>query len=515
MRAILYNLKVKHFSTKKNRIILLISGIGGLVFYFKSRLYIDPDLGWHLRTGEYILKFGFPHNDPFSYTLSDFLFIPHSWLSEVIYWKLYTAFDSLSILGQPGLELIHTLSAISAALTVYITLKIVSTTDISQKIPASLHVLFLLIPSMLLVGHLLPYVGTRPQTFSWLMFIFLFAILASNRLWQKYKYVVPIIFVIWAQLHGGFAIGIGILCLKIAVETLKNKGTKIPSGNAPRRKNLIVLLLSVCITLINPFGPNLWREVVSTLISPSVRLGINEWTPIILSFDPRLFIVMILSLVYFIRYRKLFSPFVSWSYIFLTFSMLSASKLFPFWLIVAVIVVGKGQQYMLKQLVSTLKPSWVPTSMRRLILLNWGIAAAVGVNIAILAVATAKTYSQLAEEVYYPRNCVIYLKGKQKDNTHNQNIFAPFGWGGYLLWKLPEKKVFIDGRMPYWDNVLKNYHEIITLQQPFQDVAKTYNITTVLVQKNKTKFEEFAASLEQSGWKRTYEDDVCYILTGP
>jgi DNA-directed RNA polymerase subunit RPC12/RpoP len=78
--------------------------------------------------------------------------------------------------------------------------------------------------------------------------------------------------------------------------------------------------------------------------------------------------------------------------------------------------------------------------------------------------ATINTYKTLREDVYYPKKAVVYLK----NNLPQGNIFAPFGWGGYLVWHLPEKKVFISGQMPHWGNLLDEYSKIVSLQSPFE-----------------------------------------------
>jgi len=52
---------------------------------------IDPDLWWHLKTGERILGHGVPKVDPFSYSMSGNLWVAHEWLSEVILFLIFKA----------------------------------------------------------------------------------------------------------------------------------------------------------------------------------------------------------------------------------------------------------------------------------------------------------------------------------------------------------------------------------------------------------------------------------------
>ena len=65
--------------------IIVLTYIG----YRKIALFLDPDFGWHMRNGQYILEHGIPRLDPFSYTMSSFHVIVHEWLSEVFLVLLY------------------------------------------------------------------------------------------------------------------------------------------------------------------------------------------------------------------------------------------------------------------------------------------------------------------------------------------------------------------------------------------------------------------------------------------
>lgn len=50
---------------------------------------LDPDFGWHVKMGEYIEKYGIPVKDPFTYTMPNFDFVDHEWLTNVLMWEGY------------------------------------------------------------------------------------------------------------------------------------------------------------------------------------------------------------------------------------------------------------------------------------------------------------------------------------------------------------------------------------------------------------------------------------------
>ena len=145
----------------------------------------------------------------------------------------------------------------------------------------------------------------------------------------------------------------------------------------------------------------------------------------------------------------------------------------------------------------------------------------------------------LTEDKYYPSRAVVYLQIEMPKG----NIFSEYGWGGYLNWKLPQKRVFIDGRMPSWkweanipgeeNYVMKVYTGILRGDTDFRPVFEKYNIDTVLWPRSKRKsffntLEEgltnllrefglapkeydFIEELKKDGWEKTYEDSVATV----
>jgi hypothetical protein len=55
-----------------------------------ARNAVDPDLRWHLRTGQWIVETGHvPHSDPFSFIRPGHAWLSHEWLSEVLFYELW------------------------------------------------------------------------------------------------------------------------------------------------------------------------------------------------------------------------------------------------------------------------------------------------------------------------------------------------------------------------------------------------------------------------------------------
>ena len=70
------------------------------IFAMAVRETVDPDMWWHLRTGEAILGSGIPRHDIFSFTVPNHQWITHEWLSQVFMWGVYR------LAGLPGLIIV-------------------------------------------------------------------------------------------------------------------------------------------------------------------------------------------------------------------------------------------------------------------------------------------------------------------------------------------------------------------------------------------------------------------------
>src|SRR3989344_9531753 len=77
----------------------------------------------------------------------------------------------------------------------------------------------------------------------------------------------------------------------------------------------------------------------------------------------------------------------------------------------------------------------------------------------------------------------------------SENIFNEYGWGGYLIWKIPERKYFIDGRMPSWRQngqfVFGDYIKITKAEIGFDKILEKYDIKYAILQGSvKSRYEE-------------------------
>src|SRR5438093_9600180 len=89
----------------------------------------DPDLWWHMRTGQWVIENGaVPHTDPFSFTMTGTHWVAHEWLADIGLYELYRlgGFGALTlattfIVGLTFL-IVYKLSSLRSHLAIFTTI---------------------------------------------------------------------------------------------------------------------------------------------------------------------------------------------------------------------------------------------------------------------------------------------------------------------------------------------------------------------------------------------------------
>src|SRR5262249_7647778 len=142
------------------------------------------------------------------------------------------------------------------------------------------------------------------------------------------------------------------------------------------------------------------------------------------------------SVFLIIRYWKKYTCTELVLYFFLLFEAFSSQRNIPIWIIPSFSLTIRGIGSLYKEAAK------YPHGARR-----FGIA-----YVTFCIIAACLFLPQLGEFFYgafsatgnqdsYPTAAVAYLHS----HTPQENIFSTYDWGGYLIWQLPQKKVFIDG----------------------------------------------------------------------
>jgi hypothetical protein len=214
----------------------LLAGLWAYVhsLYQGNDLLLDGDTYWHIATGQWILRHGaIPATDPFSHTMPGAAWTAHEWLSEVI----------LAAAHQVGgWNLVAAVAAVAFAATIALL-----TRALLKWLEPIYSLLFASLAVAMTAGHLLarPHILAMPLMMIWTIEL----VRASEARRSPGLWLLPVM-TLWANLHGGFTLGIALACA-IAVEAVLNSQQRATTA----RSWGVFLALTVISALVTPHGP--------------------------------------------------------------------------------------------------------------------------------------------------------------------------------------------------------------------------------------------------------------------
>ncbi len=222
----------------------------------------DPDLWWHLRLGRWILdNHQVPHHELFTFTAQGNGMTAHEWGSEV----LFTLLDRAG--GVLLIALLMALVAWSGLVALALRAR-----------DRGAGVVVTAVALLLGARAAQPVLGTRPQVITvalvcWTLLVYERHLVRGGRL----LWVVPPVALLWANLHGGVTLALGVLLLFTVLEALRRL-LRAPGAASWRRIAELggATALAVLLGCVNPNGPGLYSYV--SLTSRTERLKpITEW----------------------------------------------------------------------------------------------------------------------------------------------------------------------------------------------------------------------------------------------
>ena len=238
--------------------------IAGTLTFFFARTTADPDLWGHLRFGLDTVTTGhIVRPDTYSYVTVDQTWVNHEWLAETITALAYT------LAGASGLIALKILLLLLVAAVVYAHLR--------HSGLAAGGTALLLVP---LFAMLLPWTQSlRPQLFSYLGFAVILSILIrAERSSTRWLWWAPLVFGIWANLHGGFLAGLAFVLLWAGLHVVFSWQRMTRRWQTLRFGAIgPALVATLLATLMNPYGINLLIFLRTAFTS---RAEIAEWHPL-------------------------------------------------------------------------------------------------------------------------------------------------------------------------------------------------------------------------------------------
>ena len=212
----------------------------------------------HLVTGRFILDHGIPHHDSYSFTAPGTKFIAQSWLAELLYGILDRAF------GPFGIRMLGALTG--AAITVL---------AFRLALRLSRERMRAALVSIAALSGLYVLWSERPLLLGLLFFMILLWIVEvpDCRVGRHPFVSMPVVFWLWANVHGTFALGFGYLVVYLAGRWLD--GARPWEGR--EQKLLVGGAIAFAATFVNPYGPALVLFPIHLLQRGDILRHIIEW----------------------------------------------------------------------------------------------------------------------------------------------------------------------------------------------------------------------------------------------
>ncbi len=386
----------------------------------------DPDLWGHVRFGgDIVAGHAVSRTDPYSFT-SDRPWVNHEWLAEVL------MFGAYRLGGSFGLVALKLTLDVALVLLVLFHLK----PDLPAAIDRDRFV------ALLVLGIMPRALTVRPQLFSLLLFgVLLSVLLRADRGQRRALFLVPAVMMVWANLHGGWLVGMATFAVWVGVRLIR------PGPRSPDRAVLVVVGLgAAAATLINPYGIGLWSFLQATAGMP--RPDIGEWTPMyrLPAAQMLLFMPVLATAIYVVvrRWRTVDRAYLG-VVVMLGVATLLVSRLDAFFAIAVVMLLGREVVRRTAVVATALGVTGErrgPTGLPRFAVLAFAI---VGLVVMPAWVAAHRDMFQVGLQASFlpePAAARFVLL-----NRLHGRMITWFDWGEYAIWHFgPRLKVSLDGR---------------------------------------------------------------------
>lgn len=386
----------------------------------------DPDIWWHLRTGEWMLQHhAVPRVDPFSWSMAGKPWQAYSWLFELIVVKLFQRFGLVGTLGY------------SAGMVLAIT---VALRHLVKRLQSDFSIIILLtFATCFSLGHLFT---PRPWLFTILLFILELDVLMQARRTGRLRELVwlPLIFALWANVHIEFIDGLLVLGLAF-VESVVARWW--PTGTDTRIRPTWLggaLVASVLATLANPYGWQLYGVVYDytfRLASQTGALNMVSELQAVPFRDLSDFLLLMLAMgsAAALAWHRRFALFETALLIFA--AVLSFRSQRDIWVMAVV-----SAAILASRVVSSEKAAIrIPKFATALAAIAAAIAVPVGIR--VMRVNNLKLETKAAEHL--PVHAVEAIRAK----GYAGPLYDDYNWGGYLIWAL-RMPVNMDGRASFY-----------------------------------------------------------------
>ena len=466
-----------------------------LLVFQDPLLNSDGDLPRHLRHGEWMLE---QHHlvraDAFSYTMAGRPFVGFEYGSQLVYALAHRA---------GGLAAVTALAALLIASAYALLARFLLRRRVEPLLACGLTGAAVSIG----MGHWL----ARPHLFTLVAVPLLLELLWPVGRWRWWPFVV--LFAIWANVHGGFAYGLGVISLFLGGAVIEARHQ--PGGlirNVWVRRHAAAFALSAAASLLNPWGAGVYRHIVAMfrdhyIIDHTAEFASPDFH------DPasKIFLLVIVGvMVAGLLSRRRPAAVIVLSVAAGVWLALVSQRNAPLFGFTALPLLGIH-----------LDPEWRQFRFVRHVGAGMEKGAAGAATAPWVCLAAALVIAlglrhgrlggrQLLADSFSADRTPTKAVAAARAAGLSGHMFSEFGWGGYLQYAWPEQKVFIDGGTDFYGGRLMRDYGIIRDARPgWQDLIRQWDIAGVIVPPEAPIASELA---RDHGWRYWYCDATAVVL---
>ena len=292
--------------------------------------------------------------------------------------------------------------------------------------------------------------------------------------------VLPPLFLVWTNLNGEYLLGLAVVAIFAAEAVLSNGRRGVPLA--------LTAIACVAVTFLNPAPLEQAGAALEEFLNPP-RFLTEFRPPDVVTPAGALFAGFVLLVIgtALLRGGSLLEAMLLAPLLYLAFT---AQRQMVFFCFAATAFLGAR--------LTTLVPPWRPYELPAPARLPVGLALVVAALASVLAAPAHP------DDRAYPAAALDALR------QDSGVLLNEYDWGGYLIFNLPERPVFIDGRYaPYVGRVLDDYQKLVGLRPGWRDLLEKYNVSELLLEPQRP----LAVALREDGWRvRSVDTDGRWIL---
>jgi len=460
----------------------------------------DPGTGWHLVTGRYILETrSIPAGDLFSWTAAGRPWISYCWLFEV-------AGALLVQLG--GLPLFATVCTLIYAFVPVLVFRRALRLGAAMAPALGCTVLAFAVLS----SHSL----ARPHVVTYLFFAIFLELLddyQEGRVPAGKLAWLPVLTLVWVNVHGGFLGGIALIGMYAVVSALRAVLARDAEEGRRVRVYAAVLLATVLATLVNPQGWRLHASIRSYLGMQSLGFFTEFMSPNFLAGSvPVLAFETLALLVLLVLARA--ARRLSWVHtvllVFFLHESLHSVRHMNLFAIIAAPILAREITPGFEQLRPALAARWREIAREQAALRSpFLYFPALCVLFVALSLAGALRFPRTLDDIQLSRGAAEFIAQHESRFTR---MFNTDYLGGPLIYRFwPRLRVFVDDRIFIYgdDFVLHRFFPVFYVQKTWRKVLDKYRVTAAVVPSD----AQCAILLKASpDWELVYEDHLNTIF---